>query len=334
MHRPRRPHRTPKLLLAGLMTFFSTLLVCAADVSDVARKQGLAKAAEIVNSSGIACTVTDARRVPDRTAANSDAGQRTRPSASPSDGGGHSSISGASAGGAASQTFTLELDYGAGAGFAGAAAEEYEVACREGLGYVIGTASWKKSSAYLCIEALSAPGGGARPLTPCVLAGNGESTQTQAVNDYIAKSGIRCEATRVRGIGHTAQSTLIEAACSNGDGYVLQASNPLNLEQPVRAVNCMGLAPSPQVSCRLTDAAAQLAAAETLLGQAHPDCRVTARRYVGTSTKGGHFFEFMCRNGKGYMLKQGPAGEMAGAVACADPAVASLGGCKLVSTTS
>jgi hypothetical protein len=328
---------TVKFLLAA-----STALMLAAhagdEVSDAARKQGLAKAPAMIKASGIPCTVTDARKLPPRVAADTQSdGARGGATTSASNGGGHSSVTGSSAGGSATQSFTLELDYGPGLG-AGLSSEEYEVACGEGLGYVVGTVTGQKPFAYLCIEARSArtaAGGddaaasGVQPVNQCLLAGNADSAQLLAVNALIAKSGVHCDATRVRGIGHNAQSTMVEAACSSGDGYILQGSNPLRMDQPIHAVNCMGRPAGDQVSCRLTDTAAQLAAAAALLHQAQPECQVAARRYVGSSTTGGHFFEFRCEDSKGYLLMQGPAGELAGTVACTDAAVARFGGCTL-----
>jgi hypothetical protein len=129
MNTTERARRAEKILLVALTTF-SALAAYGDDVTDAARKQGLAKAPEIVKASGIACTVTDARRIPARAVADSDVSSGRGPPASASNGGGHNAISGASAGGAVSQTFTLELDYGAGRGFTGPAAEVYEVACR------------------------------------------------------------------------------------------------------------------------------------------------------------------------------------------------------------
>jgi hypothetical protein len=180
-------------------------------------------------------------------------------------------------------------------------------------------------SAHLCIEA---HGNNSSP-TQCQLAGNSVAAELAAVKFYDAKSGAICDATRIRGIGHNTKSTVIEAECSSGAGFVLLASNPLRPDQPVKAVDCMSLAPKGAIKCQLTDPMVRLRTADSLMRQAQPTCQVTAHRFIGSTNSDGRFFEMLCHDGKGFMLKQSATGAMAGIAACTDAAATSLGGCTL-----
>lgn len=308
-----------------LSTAFVLMAAHASDkVTDIARKQGLAKASELVKTAGIVCSVSDVRRI-----SHSNTGMMTGAA-----GGGSDRLDSTDSGTGAKVTFSVKDDLIGGDRMPTNASvlDKYEVACGEDLGYLIDVVAEKKFPVwYRCIEvadaAISQPG--IQPEGGCLLPGNSAAAQLRTVNAYLVKANANCDAIHLHSIGRNTDSTLIEAACSNGDGHLVLVPNSVKSNQAVKAVDCMSLLTSGEIRCQLTDAAAQLTATDELLHEAHPECQVVARRYIGTSVANDKFFEFRCQDNNGYVLKKSVAGLMAGAAACTDPAVATLGGCML-----
>lgn len=215
--------------------------------------------------------------------------------------------------------------------------DQYEVACQQGLGYLITEGQrGQPPTAYLCIEA-STPGPGSGPgpapgpgMTQCALTGNLVEAQRTAINGYVGKAAPGCVLDRWRAVGRTSANTLIEVSCREGAGQMLLASNPLAPDKEVEAVSCLGLDSGGAVKCTLSDPAAQLALADKMFNdESARDCKVKQRRYMVTATTGDIFYEFLCEDGKGYVMQQKAKGSFGGTAECSSKVASDLGGCTL-----
>ena len=217
----------------------------------------------------------------------------------------------------------------------GSAGDIYEVACQEGLGYVIRSPQHNQPPpSYLCIDALEiAPG--APTLNKCMLPGNQADAQRTAIAALIGKTNLVCELDRWRGIGHTASKTVIEVLCKGGDDQVLLAAHPLVADSPVQATPCLGLQAGSSISCQLSNNATQLAAVDALFNKdSGHACDISDHRYMFTTTTGDNYFELMCRTGSGYMIQRKPDGKLGTTIECSAKYATELGGCKLTKPAS
>lgn len=349
MHKPYI--RLGWLSLALLIT---TCLMAAdnTQISDKARKQGMEKAPALATASGITCTITDARLIEGSRKSSFAGSTMNQMSGGSGDGGGGGGSPPPSGGGGGGGGGGSPPPSGGGGGGA-SSAQQYEVACSEGLGYVITAASRKgeQPQASLCLELedMGAPAGGppggapggSRPsgqggmsaggMPPsnqgrCLLPAN--ATQINGLLPFIAKAGLQCTVTRARGLGHTASSTLFEVACDDNNGYVLATSLPPNANKDVQAANCTELPATSNIRCSLTDPRAALMVADQLMAKSGVACKVVDRRMFGSNTAGDKFYEIACEQGSGYVVQQTAAGEFGQAVTCADIG-ATAGGCQL-----
>lgn len=349
--------RTCPVIFSLCLSLLAGLAVAAdSDISEHARAQGLAKAPALIKAAGLACTLVDARRIDVLALANTAGGTKSIPGQKTFGAGGddvQDSLTrlNSSGSGSTAPSALMDVDIIPGVTIAD---DYYELACGEGLGYLV-NASGPKPQAHLCIElpgpdaaapagaAGQAPGNAAQaaaskrrnaPSLQCLLPGNSGEAQLQLVNAALVRAKADCEAVQIRAVGHDAQSIAVEAACKNGNGYIVQLANPFSPDRVVHQQNCLAFAPGSQLSCRLTDTAAQKRAAEALLLQAQPACEASAQRFVGMSTAGNKWFEFLCRDGQGYLLSQRSGGELAALITCTDSNAAKLGGCALGSAAT
>jgi hypothetical protein len=195
----------------------------------------------------------------------------------------------------------------------------YEVACKGAMGYVLvdhgkgGEApSWAACPDQAKVDAATGKPNGAA----CFLPGNLDDRATLA--PFIAKGGVPCQATNVRGIGHSAKSAYFEVACSNGRGYVMTTSAPPDATQPVQMVSCLAFDATSPVACKLTSGDSQLAVIDQLAAKSGKNCQVTKKRYVLTSQDESNYYEVACQDGKGYMLQEKADGSFGEAIGCAD----------------
>jgi hypothetical protein len=328
-------------LTVMLAVLASLLLAGTAVAADAAQQQAMSKATAMLKTAGIACTVADARKLSPAIAAKLGA-----PAAAAKATGDTTTVAGptvgnqADAGGQSATSSGLHGDYGAGPATAPkpVAVDGYEVACSEGLGYVISGAAGKIPFSYLCIEAATESAGAvAAPadtgLVPCTLPGNLAAAQLTAVHNYVTQAGIVCEPIHLRSLGQTDTDLVLELACVGGSGYVLSIPYPLQPGQAVKSANCLSLAPGSRVNCQLTDVTAQRGLAEVQMRQAKPACQITASRYMVSSLHGDNYFEYLCEDGSGFVLQQKPTGDVGGTVSCTAAVVAKLGGCQLGKTS-
>lgn len=211
----------------------------------------------------------------------------------------------------------------------------FEVACDQGLGYIVAQDPAKPApTLFPCFDADRKTKQGDKEVDSplkCKLAGN-ENRQAQLL-PYLAKSGKACTPTGYRYIGASPTKTYVEVACGPGVGYVLETDSPANLSGDVKAQSCIAFDPSDTRACQLTDRAAQLAVVDTLAAGSGKTCAVKDKRYVLSTTTGANWFEVSCQAGDGYMLEQLPDGKNGKTVACADADFVA-GGCTMTDARS
>jgi hypothetical protein len=323
------------LLSSVLLGAYCASMALAADtgeIADSARKKGMKEAPDLIKKTALVCSVTDARQVEFNRRSNT--GEGINMAGSNITGG--IGMGGGGTGGASGGM--------GGSAPLGNSATQYELACTEGLGYIVTVAN-KVYDAVPCLEleGMSPPTegaptgggmgsgmGGGSPFgagLQCRLPGN--ANQTQALVPFVAKSGIKCDVSKALGIGRTAKNSLFEIACADQTGYILATSLQPDATKTVEAIPCADLPIDSRIQCVLTDPKTALMVADTLMAKSGKVCQVTDRRFFGDNAQGEKFYEVSCSEGTGYIVQQTAGGEFGQAVTCAEIGTMA-GGCKLV----
>lgn len=190
----------------------------------------------------------------------------------------------------------------------------YELACTGGEGLVAVQAD--TTSFYTCLETAEGPDGKPTNLA-CILPGNADPKAGLA--PFLAKGGItNCDIDKGRALGRSDKSVVFEAACHNGDGYIIIAGNPPKADAAVEVNPCLGYEESSSMACKLTDRATQLSVVDRLAPSIGKPCTVANRGYVGvTQQKHENLYEVACKEGHGYILVQKADGSLDSAIDCA-----------------
>jgi hypothetical protein len=204
----------------------------------------------------------------------------------------------------------------------------YEVACTEGMGYIIGkeVKAGAPLTVYNCLMmAMPGPDGKVGALT-CRLPGN--ANPGPGLQPLINQAGRSyCAVDRARYLGATADQDIYEVACKNGTGLVLEAAKAPGSKTD--ANNCLAYAtPGANISCTLTTPAAQIATIDAIAATSGKCAAIKAKRYVLSAEDGSDYFEVACTDGKGYILHVDHTGALAETIACAE-AFDIGGGCTL-----
>jgi len=203
----------------------------------------------------------------------------------------------------------------------------YEVACQQGMGFVVSQPEGGAPAAFSCIEANTPPEGQKEAAMACLLPAN--SDPKAAVGPMLQKAGVSCTPTQLRGIGQSQSQSYFEVACQEGAGYVVIASAPLDVSKTVDAQNCLNFDDAAgNIKCTLSDKASRLAVVDRYVAEAKNNCAIKDRRFIGVSQDGSNFFETSCNDGKGYIYKVATNGSLAQTWDCAR-AQQVLGGCTL-----
>jgi hypothetical protein len=346
-----------------LMLGLANTLIAAdtAEISNSARNKGMKEAPDLIKSSGLICSLADARLVESGSRTSSFAGSTMAASSGSGSGGG-----GGGGGGGPPPVAGGGGEGGGNSGSGGPPSStnstQYELACTEGLGYLV-TVRNKVPDAVPCLELEDmsnapqggppagggpgatggmggAPGGGPGSgpgsgmgggpqqgsQTRCVLPGN--TNQTAALIPFVIKAGLQCSIARARGIGHTASNTLFEVACDDNNGYILATSLKPDANQSVQPIACADLPENSKIRCTLSDPRAALLVADALMAKSGKACQVTDRRAFGSNASGDKFYEVSCQEGTGYVVQQTATGDFGQAVTCTDIG-AMAGGCQL-----
>ena len=205
--------------------------------------------------------------------------------------------------------------------------KSYEVACQEGLGYII-NAKLKPAGTPIFFDCLLAdrPGpDGKPPSTACKLPAN--ANPTAALQPLIDKTGRHCPIDKARAIGSSPDQNYYELACKDGEGMVLVTPVRAGGEAPT-ADSCLSVADGGALKCTLTTTEQQLAVVDQLAAASGKACTIKNRRFVGAMTSGEIYYEVACADGKGYMLAADASGKLSQTVNCTD-ATGIGGGCTL-----
>ena len=207
-------------------------------------------------------------------------------------------------------------------------AKVYEVACQEGLGYVI--AAPEKAGAvpviFDCMAMMQPVRGKPSPLT-CKLAGNADPAK--GLGAIMARSGRGCAVEKGRYLGSTEDQNIYEVACHEGGGYILNAAKAPG--GTTTANTCLAYGAASNLKCILLTPEQQLGGVAGLVAASGKPCAVTDKRYLGSTAAHHDYFEVACSGGKGYMLEVDPAGKLAAATDCLQAADIG-GGCLLTDT--
>jgi len=225
-------------------------------------------------------------------------------------------------------TMTDALFVGSGTGTDKVHANYYEVACKEGMGYVlVAKDKVPVPDTIDCVKlSTRGPDGKANPLM-CKLPGNRQPWL--GLQPAVAKAGHTCTVTKGRYVGSTQAADIYETACSEGGGYVLETSRD-GSAQP-KTTNCVIYGSAGGIKCTLSTEAEQNGYVDKLVATSGKPCAVKARRYVGSTPDGADFYEVACNDNSGFMVKTKADGGYAESIECLK-AIGIGDGCKLTDT--
>jgi len=225
-------------------------------------------------------------------------------------------------------TMTDAYYIGGGTGTDKVHANYYEVACQQGLGYVLlAKDKVPVPDAIDCVKlSTRGPDGKANPLA-CRLPGN--RNPALGLQAMVTQAGHTCTVAKGRYVGSTAASDIYEVGCSEGGGYVLEAAR--DGAGPPKTTNCVIYGSGGGIKCTLTTDAEQMAYVDKLVAAGGKPCAISGRRYVGSTPDGADFYEVACGAGAGFMVKTSANGGYADTIDCLK--ASGIGdGCKLTDT--
>jgi hypothetical protein len=181
-----------------------------------------------------------------------------------------------------------------------------EIACKEGLGYVVAAdAKGQPNQVFDCLMAATTANLG------CRLPAN--ANPAPGLQGLVSQTGRPCSIDKARFMGMTSDQHIYEVACSNGVGIVLLV--PIAGGAPT-ADNCLAYVGQANISCTLTTTDQEMAEARTLEASAGK-CTPARDRYMLSTGDGSDYFEIACPDGKGYVLHGGKTGALAEVIPCA-----------------
>ena len=198
----------------------------------------------------------------------------------------------------------------------------YEVACQQGLGYVV--IAGKAPKAYDCVATTE------QKTLACRLPANADPKQ--GLKPAIASAGVTCTPTAARYLGSSATTTVYEVACQEGPGFILQAPAAGAATASTLAIPCIQ-APA-KMACTLTSKAQNDAYLASLVAKSGRACQVSGSRYMGTdSTSGVAYYEVGCGAQPGFVVGANKAGGFDHVLTCGQ-AQNLAGGCTLTSAAA
>jgi len=204
----------------------------------------------------------------------------------------------------------------------------YEVACKEGLGYVIGREAKAGAplTAYDCLMMAKPGPDGKLSNLVCRLPAN--ANPAPGLQPLINQAGRSyCTVDKARYLGATTDQQIYEVSCRNGTGLILEVA--IAPGGKVDANNCLAYnTPGANISCALTTPAAQIGTVDAIAASSGKCSAVKDKRYVLSAQDGSDYFEVSCTDGKGYILHVDHTGKLAETIACAE-AFDIGGGCTL-----
>ena len=197
--------------------------------------------------------------------------------------------------------------------------KSYEVACKEGLGYILVIPTTGPAKHYDCVSLTE------NASLRCRLSSNLDAKVQ--LSPLIAQTGRTCAITQTRGLGATTKGdAFYEVGCQGTTGFILETHAAAAPE----AIDCTRTLTT-NLECKFTskDAleAQRTAIVQALMSQSGKPCQVTGSRVLGSTANGDNYYEVAC--GKdGYVVLSDKSGAYVRAVGCAN-AASIAGGCKL-----
>jgi hypothetical protein len=207
----------------------------------------------------------------------------------------------------------------------------YEVACNEGLGYLLESQPTSTRS-FDCIavnyQADESAAKGDNSGLRCRLPDN--ANPAAGLAPILAAGGKTCTPAKVKPMGSTASGqSYYEVQCGPGDGAVLETAPGVK----PKVLDCIQFLGGPS-ECSLTAKAeiqTRLAATAAKSGKA---CTMSDFRYVASDTAtGDNYYEIACGSSPGYMLQASAGGDYKNAIDCTR-AQSIAGGCTLTDTSA
>lgn len=208
----------------------------------------------------------------------------------------------------------------------------YEVACAEGLGYMLVASGTAKPEAFDCLVTKvdadrKTAAGEANPLR-CTLPANADPARS--LQPLVAKVQPACQVGQARYVGSNNRQgvTMFEIGCASTPGFILstpQAGSTATLS----AMSCLK-AGAGGIACEYTPKTSQVASLNTLIAPAGKACAVSDARWVTDDpAKNSTYYEVACGEGKaGFMVEANAAGGLVRALECTR-ATGIAGGCTL-----
>ena len=208
----------------------------------------------------------------------------------------------------------------------------YEVACREGPGYLVvaNDAPAILNCLHLAAtEAAQRAADATRPVASlCLLDGNKDAAA--ALRPLAARIDPDCTVDAAAWIGRVGEDQdRYEIGCAGRDGLWLQT--PINRTEVTDSFSCLDLAAMGE-TCAFTTPDEQAATVAGWLPPDGPACAADRARVVGVAG-GARYYELGCGTGPGLMLRLTPEGGFDRTWPCAE-ATGIAGGCKLARAES
>ncbi len=212
----------------------------------------------------------------------------------------------------------------------GAKEKIYEVACQEGLGYMILAPAGATPMAYDCLAmSVNKPKSG--PPNPggiyCKLVDN--DNPLKGIGAIVAKAGVTCSVAQGHYVGSSqdGKTDVYEVACADGTANIIQSPR-VGSTLPLVAGNC--IFERPDACPEFMPKAKMLTALGGYAAPAARDCQVTDARFMGTiASNKNSYFELACAADKpGFVLQLDANSKYVATFDCARASTIA-GGCTL-----
>jgi len=201
----------------------------------------------------------------------------------------------------------------------------YEIACKEGLGYIVGkeTKAGAPLLTYNCLQTAMPQANGKPNNLACILPAN--ANPAAGMQPIVTQAGRSCRVDKARYLGPTPDKQVYEVSCQDGQGLVVMT--PIAGGAP-EADNCLAYGGTSTIKCTMTTPEQEIAVVDAVASSSGKCSAIKAKRYVLTTTDGSDYYEVACSDGKGYMIQVDHTGKLADTIGCAE-AFQIGGGCSL-----
>jgi hypothetical protein len=182
----------------------------------------------------------------------------------------------------------------------------YEVACSEGLGYIIFAPdrAGPTSQAQNCVISAE-PVNGKPSFWTCRLPGN--ANPSAGLTSIVARSGHTCDVEKAHYLGSTRDKDIYEVLCKSGSDDVLEVAKS---GRDAMLAPCIAFGRSSQIKCILSTPEESAAVLQRLVKSSGHACSLIGERYLGSAASRSDFYEVACNEGYGYMIELDHAGKV------------------------